>query len=62
MVSCWMKIVSGEYEGSLIFMNQVITKGFQIHIANEFLRSLESGSDIEFNTYSQYGQLLYGCT
>lgn len=58
MVSCWMKIVSGEYKGSMIFMNQVITKGFQIHIVNEFLRSLDSGFDISFETYSQYGQLL----
>lgn len=39
-------------------MNQVITKGFQIHIANEFLRSLDSGSEISFETYSQYAQLL----
>lgn len=58
MVSCWMKVIVGEYKGSLIFMNQVITKGFQIHIANEFLRSLDSGVDVEFKTYSQYGQLL----
>lgn len=58
MVSCWMKVLAGDFKGSLIFMNQVITRGFQIHIANEFLRSLESGSDVEFKTYSQYGQLL----
>lgn len=58
MVSCWMKVLAGDFKGSLIFMNQVITKGFQIHIANEFLRSLDSGNDIEFKTYSQYGQLL----
>jgi len=58
MVSCWMKIVSGEFKGNRIFMNQVITKGFQIHIANEFLRSLDSGSEISFETYSQYAQLL----
>jgi len=58
MVSCWMKILTGEFKNSLIFMNQVITKGFQIHIANEFLRSLDSGFDIEFTTYKQYGQLL----
>lgn len=40
MVTAWMKIVEGEYKGSLIFMNQVVTQGFQIHIANEFLRAL----------------------
>jgi len=32
MVSIWFKIVSdGEYKGSMIFYNQVITQGFQIH-------------------------------
>ena len=39
-------------------MNQVITQGFQIHIVNEFLRSLESGLDIEFVNYTQYNDLL----
>lgn len=58
MVTVWFKIVDGEYEGSMIFMNQVITRGFQIHLMNEFLRSLESDVEIEFKNYSQYGQLL----
>lgn len=58
MVTVWFKVLAGDYKGSLIFMNQVITKGFQIHIMNEFLRSLDSGYDVEFRSYSQYGQLL----
>lgn len=58
MFSCWMKIISGEYKGSMIFMNQVMTQGFQIHIVDEFLRSLDSGIDIEFKTYSQFAKLL----
>lgn len=58
MVSCWMRIVDGGFKNSLIFMNQVITIGFQIHIANEFLRSLDSGIKVEFQNYSQYGQML----
>lgn len=63
MVSVWMKIVSeGEYEGSMIFMNQVITQGFQIHIVNEFLRSLIQKCAIapvvEFKSYAQYANLL----
>lgn len=58
MIRCWMKVLSGEFKGSLIFMNQVITTGFQIHITDEFLRSLDSGIDIEFKRYSQYGQML----
>lgn len=58
MVSVWFKILTGDFKGSRIFMNQVITRGFQIHIVNEFLRSLDSGINIEFVTYRQYGNLL----
>jgi hypothetical protein len=60
MLSCWMKILDGEYENSMIFMNQVVTQGFQIHIANKFLRSLVEEMDInvEFETYSQYAELI----
>lgn len=58
MVKVWFKIVCGEYKGSLIFMNQVITQGFQIHIVDDFLRSLETDIDIHFESYSQYNELL----
>lgn len=58
MVSIWFKILSGEYKGSLIFFNQVVTQGFQFHIVNELLRSMDTGLDIEFESYAQYGQLL----
>lgn len=62
MVTCWMKIVEGEYKGSLIFMNQVVTQGFQIHIVNEFVRALvaemENPIDVQFKTYNQYGNML----
>ena len=58
MVKVWFKILEGEYKGSLIFMNQVVTKGFQIHIVDEFLRSLDTDIDIAFESYSQYADLL----
>ena len=32
MVSIWFKITNGEYKNSILFMNQVVTQGFQIHI------------------------------
>lgn len=55
MFTCWMKVVEGEYEGSMLFMNQVITQGFQLHIVNEFLRSLDSGVAVDFNgDYNAY--------
>lgn len=58
MVTAWFEILQGEYKGSFIFMNQVITQAFQVHIVNEFLRSLGTDLTIEFTTYSQYGNLL----
>ena len=62
MVSVWFNIVNGEFKGQKIFMNQVITQGFQIHIVNEFLRSLVQGCAdapvVEFKNYSQYNNLL----
>ena len=64
MVSIWFKIVSDdEYKNSIIFMNQVITQGFQIHIVNELLRMMvsEMGADapvIEFKTFKKYGNLI----
>lgn len=62
MATCWMEIVSdGEYKGQRIFMNQVITQGFQIHIMNDFLRSLlpdDSGIEVTFEGYAQYNDLL----
>ena len=59
MVTCWMQVVSdGDYKGQMIFMNQVVTQGFQIHLANDFLRSLESGIDVKFEDFEQYADLL----
>lgn len=58
MVKVWFKILDGEYKNSLIFMNQVVTQGFQIHIVNDFLRSLETDIEIEFESYKQYAELL----
>lgn len=59
MVSIWFKVLAGEFKGSLIFFNQVITQGFQIHIVNELCRKLSDGKvKMEFVNYKQYNQLL----
>ena len=43
-------------------MNQVVNQGFQIHIANEFMRALvqemENPVEVQFKTYSQYGNMI----
>ena len=59
MVSVWFKILEGEYKNSMLFMNQVVTQGFQIHIVNDFLRSLNSEINIEWpGNYAAFAQLL----
>jgi hypothetical protein len=62
MFTAWFKIVEGEYKNSLIFMNQVVTQGFQIHIVHEILRSLTSETAGEFNiewtTYNRLAELV----
>ena len=58
MVSAWFTILEGKYKKSKLFMNQVVTQGFQIHIVNEFLRSMGTDLNIEFVDYKQYAELL----
>ena len=58
MLSIWFKVLAGEYANCLVFMNQLVVQGIQIHIANEFLRSLDSGVDVEFKSYRQYAELI----
>jgi hypothetical protein len=58
MITCTFKILDGQYKGRLIFFNQVIMTGFQIHMANQFLRSLDTGEEIEFKDYDQYSDMV----
>lgn len=58
MVSIWFTILEGKYKKSKLFLNQVITQGFQIHIVNELLKSMGTDLNIEFVDYKQYADLL----
>lgn len=58
MFSAQFRILSGDYENQCLFMNQVITQGFQIGIVNKFLRSLDVTDDVEFKDYEQYNNLV----
>lgn len=58
MLSAWFEILNGNNKGRLIFMNQLVLQGFQIHTANEFLRSLQTDETIEFKGYSAYNILI----
>ena len=58
MVSIWFTILEGKYKKSKLFLNQVITQGFQIHIVNKLLKSMKTDLNIEFVDYKQYAELL----
>lgn len=58
MLACRMKILTGAYKGQNIFYNQMLTTGFGIHNANDFLRSLEPRIEIKFDDFTQYNNLL----
>ena len=58
MVSAWFTILNGKYKKSKLFLNQVITQGFQIHIMNTFLKSMGTSVNVEFVDYKQYAEML----
>lgn len=58
MLSCRMDILAGEFSGQRIYMNQIVDVAFKLHIANQFLRSLNSGVEIAFMSYRNYNALL----
>lgn len=51
MVSIQFRILSGEYQKQCIFYNQVVHTGYGLHLALEFLRSLEAlnEEDVDFS-------------
>ncbi|MBE6066138.1 MAG: DUF669 domain-containing protein [Clostridium lundense] len=58
MLTIWFKILAGEYEGSLIFYNQVLSTGFGIHNANEMMKSFETNVDVKFENFKQYNDVI----
>ena len=58
MLTCWFKILEGQYKNSMLFMNQLLTQGFQIGIADEFLRSLGTKHIVNFTGYAAYNNLV----
>ncbi|WP_097026151.1 DUF669 domain-containing protein [Clostridium peptidivorans] len=58
MLTIWFKILAGEYEGSLIFYNQVLSTGFGIHNANEMLKSLGTDTEVKFDNFKQYNDTI----
>ena len=59
MFSCQFRILDGEYKKQCIFMNKLIASEYPIHLVNEFLRSLDTGIDVDFNgDYREYNNLI----
>lgn len=61
MVSIWFKIINGDYSGRFLFMHQVITRRFQLEIVEELLKKLDTGFEIKFESYTQFGKLVKDC-
>lgn len=57
MGKVWFEIVSGDYKGQKIFMNQMLTSGLGIHMMNEFLNDLLDGGNVKFEDFEQYANL-----
>ena len=58
MMVATFSILTGKYKKSKMWYNQVIQTGTQIHFAKEFLKSLDTGVDVEFDDYKQFSNLL----
>lgn len=60
MLAIRFQILDGPFKNNLVFYNQVLTLGFQIHMANKMLRSFDTGIEIptEFKGYSALNELI----
>lgn len=62
MLKAQFRIIKGEFKKFCVFKNIVLTgtknDGFMLHKANEFLRSLDSGVDVEFEGWEDYSYLI----
>ena len=58
MFFCQFRIIAGDFKNSCLFMNQLITEGWQIGQVNKFLRSLDVNDTVEFKTYGQYNDMI----
>ena len=58
MFTVKFRILEGDFENSCLFMNQLITEGWQIGQVNKFLRSLDVNDTVEFKTYGQYNDMI----
>ena len=59
MIAARFKVIKGSQKGRVIFYNKVVTSTAQIHFADEFLRSLDSGVEIKWTgSYRDYADTI----
>ena len=58
MLTIWFRIVAGSFKNSMLFCNQSLHTGFGLHKAKTMLASLDSGAEIDFQSFSQFGHLI----
>jgi hypothetical protein len=63
MLKACFKVIQGKYTNRLIFMNQVIFKNDnknhkRLGMAIQFLKSLDTSLNIQFENFSQFDQLI----
>ena len=58
MAKVWFEVLTGDFKGQKIFMNQMLTSGFGFVKMNEMLDSFETGIPVMFENFGQYDDLL----
>lgn len=58
MTSIWFKVIEGQYKNKMIFSNQVVEHKWQINIVLEMLRQLSVDTEVEFEDYNQFADML----
>ena len=59
MLTVWFKVIAGTQKERIIFMNQLLDAAFKIHIANEFLRSLDTTVEVKFDgDFNHYAEMI----
>lgn len=58
MAKVWFKVLEGDFKNQLIFMNQVCTQGFQMHIVNSLMRDMGTDKDLAFQSFSAYARTI----
>lgn len=51
-------LITKDINNELMYETMPLSTGFNIHCANEFLRSLNTGIEIKFENYRQYSALI----